>query len=193
MASHVVAFESPVPKVYHCLPPPMENLDEVLAVLFTGLCKPTEREFQRTPLLVRRKYVTCALEWLKLNHSDYADLKIAYNQLDHYPEKSPPISVEYQYSLINQPEEGTSLFDDALEDGMEQGECPFVIHGLSSDQYQTKSVSALNGIALQHWNNHGGALAVSCSLEPLLIYNNPNLYPQIFPWLFLYRLGGWVH
>ena len=74
MVSHVIAFESPVPKVYHRLPPPMEDLDEVLAILFTGPCKPTDKEFQCTPLLVRQKEVARVLEWLKLNHADYADL-----------------------------------------------------------------------------------------------------------------------
>lgn len=190
MASHVIAFESPVPKIYHHLPPPVEELDEVLAVLFTGPCKPTEKEFQRTPLLVRRKQVARALEWLKLNHSDYADIEIAYNELDRYPEESPPVTVEYQYSLSNKAEEGTSLFDDAPEDGVEQGDCPFVVHGLTGEQCDTKTVNALKGIALRHWNNHGGALAVSHDSQPLSIYNNPNLYPQIFPWLFPYGLGG---
>ena len=62
MASHVIASESPVPKIYHHLPPPVEELDEVLAILFTGPCKPTEKEFQHTPLLVRRKEITHVLE-----------------------------------------------------------------------------------------------------------------------------------
>jgi hypothetical protein len=81
MASHVIAFESPVPKLYHSLPPPLEDLDDVLAILFTGPCKPTEDDFKRTPLLIRRKYVADALEWLKLNHSDYTDLDISYDEL----------------------------------------------------------------------------------------------------------------
>ena len=46
MASHVIAFATPIPKVYQSLLPPMEDLDEVLAILFTGPCKPMEKEFQ---------------------------------------------------------------------------------------------------------------------------------------------------
>lgn len=46
MTSHVIVFDSPVPKVYNCLPPPVEDLDDVLAILFTGPCQPTEKEFQ---------------------------------------------------------------------------------------------------------------------------------------------------
>jgi hypothetical protein len=190
MASHVIAFKSPVPKIYHKLPPPIEELDEVLAILFTGPCEPTEKEFQRTPLLVRRNHVAKALEWLKLNHSDYADLEIAYDELDRYPENSPPVSVQYQHSLTNKVAEGTSVFDDALDDGVDQGDCPFVVHGLMGEQLDTKSVTALKGIALRHWNNRGAALAISHDDSPQSIYNNPHLYPQIFPWLFPYGLGG---
>ena len=190
MASHVIAFESPVPKLYHCLPPPVEDLDEVLAILFTGPCKPTEKEFERTPLLIRRKNVANALEWLKLNHSDYADLDISYEELNRYPEHAPPVSVHYHHSLTNKVEEGTSVFDDALDDGVEDGDCPFVVHGLTGDHLTTKSTSALKGIALRHWANHGGALAISHDASPQSIYNNPNLYPQIFPWLFPYGSGG---
>jgi hypothetical protein len=158
MASHVIAFESPVPKVYNCLPPPVEDLDEVLAILFTGPCKPTEKDFERTPLLIRQNHVARALEWLKLNHVDYADLNISYDELDRYPEDSPPVSVEYQYSLSNKVEEGTSVFDNAIDDGVLEGDCPFLVHGLTGDQLTTKSVEELKGIALRHWNNRGGAL-----------------------------------
>lgn len=190
MASHVIAFESPVPKVYHQLPPPVEDLDEVLAVLFTGPCRPTEKNFKCTPLLVRRNHVARALEWLKLNHADYADLDISYDELNRYPEDTPPVGVQYQRSLTNKVEEGTSVFDDAVDDGVEAGDCPFVVHGLTGEQLDTKSVNALKGIALKHWNNRGGALAISHDASMQSIYNNPNLYPQIFPWLFPFGLGG---
>jgi hypothetical protein len=158
MVSHVVAFESPVPKLYHSLPPPVEDLDEVLAILFTGPCKPSGKEFERTPLLVRRKNVADALEWLKLNHADYADLDISYDELNRYPEDAPPVSIHFQISLTNKVEEGTSVFDDAPDDGVEDGDCPFIVHGLTGDQLTTKSASALKGIALRHWNCHGAAL-----------------------------------
>lgn len=186
----MLAFKSSVPKVYYWLPPPIEDLDEVLAILFTGTCKPTEKELQCMPLLVRRQKVAHALEWLKLNHSDYADLEIAYDELDRYPEQCPPISVEFQHSLTNRVEEGTSVFDDAVDHGVEDRECPFVVHGFMGGQYDTKSLNALKGIALKHWDNHGGALTVSHGSTPLLVDNNLNLYPQIFPWLFPYGLGG---
>jgi hypothetical protein len=38
--------------------------------------------------------------------------------------------------------------------------------------------------------NGGKALAISHSEQPSSIYDNPQLYPQISPWLFPYCLGG---
>ena len=81
-----MAFQAPIPKLYHALPPPVEDLDDVLAILFTGPAKPTQKDFERTPLLVRRNAVARALEWLKLNHADYKDLEISYDNLSQYPE-----------------------------------------------------------------------------------------------------------
>ena len=77
MKVNVVAFESPVPKIYAMLPPPHEDIEDVLAILFTGPSKPTPEDFARTPFLVRRNAVMNALEWLKLNHADYTDIEIS--------------------------------------------------------------------------------------------------------------------
>jgi len=92
--------------------------------------------------------------------------------------------------LTTKIEEGTSSFDNGEEVGVDDGECPFVVHGLMDHQYETMSVEALKGIALRHWNNGGGALAISHSAKSKSIYNNLGLYPQAFPWLFPYGLGG---
>ena len=53
MKANVVAFESPTPKIYTVLPPPRDDMDDVLAILFTGPSKPTPEDFAQTPFLVR--------------------------------------------------------------------------------------------------------------------------------------------
>ena len=73
---------------------------------------------------------------------------------------------------------------------MSTGECPFVVHGLTGEQYDKKSWDERIGEAIKHWSNGGAALRVSHKEEPESIYRNPGLYPQIFPWLFPYGLGG---
>jgi hypothetical protein len=140
--------------------------------------------------LVQRKFVARALEWLKLNHVDYADLTISYEELEKYPEDIPPVSIEYKQAQSNKVPEGTSTFDQTVDDRVNEGECPFVVHGITGEQLSTKTVATLKGVALKHWNNRGAALAVGQSENPQSIYNNPNLYPQIFPWLFPYGFGG---
>ena len=78
--------------MYNVLPPPPE-LDEVLAILFTGPCKLLEEDFKKTKmLLVSHKRVYKALNWLKLNHPAYHDLTISMENLIKYPENMPPVS-----------------------------------------------------------------------------------------------------
>jgi hypothetical protein len=75
--ANAIAFQAPVLKLYDMLPLPKDDIQEVLAIMFTGPCKPTVEDFKRTPFLVRRNHVKTALEWLCLNHADYADVKIS--------------------------------------------------------------------------------------------------------------------
>jgi hypothetical protein len=190
MKANVVAFESPIPKIYSVLPPPREDLDEVLAILFTGPSKPTSEDFSRTPFLVRRNAVIAALEWLKLNHADYAKIEISREHMDQYDEDMPPVSIEYRESVTNKVPEGTSVFDQEEEEGTEKGDCAFVVHVLTGETLNSMSPNAIKFLALRHLNNNGKILAVGHSDRLESMWNNPQLYPQMFPWLFPYGLGG---
>jgi len=190
MKANIIAFESPTPKVYAMLPPPREDMDDVLAVLFTGPCKPTPEDFKRTPLLVRRNHVIRALEWLKLNHADYADIEISHHNMNEYSEDSPPVSIEYRVADSNKVPEGTSVFDVTEEDGTEEGECPYTVHGLTGEDLNAMPPDMIKATALRHLNSGGKLLAVGHAGKPESMYNNPQLYPQMFPWLFPYGHGG---
>ena len=39
MRANAIMFPSPIPKVCNILPPPMEELDEVIAFMFTGVAQ----------------------------------------------------------------------------------------------------------------------------------------------------------
>ncbi|KAF5372605.1 hypothetical protein D9758_005228 [Tetrapyrgos nigripes] len=152
MISHVIAFDSPVMKVYDVLPPPPEDLDEVLAIMFTGPCKPTEKDYKRTPMLVRRKQVFEALTWLRLNHPAYEDVKISMDNLNKYPEDTPPVTVAFKemQSEGNRIPEATSIHDNELEIGTELGSVPFVVHGITGEQLQNTSVELQKAKALAY-------------------------------------------
>ena len=193
MIANAVAFEHPMQKIYTVLPPPIEEMDELLAFIFTGPCQPTTDDFHRIPLLVRRNKVAKALEWLKLNHQDYADLEISYKNLESYPEDTPPVVINYRHSATNKITEATSVHDMELEHGTEKGMCPFTVHTLTSEEYNTMNSETLKAMAAKHLDDDGKVLAIGHSKEPQSIWKNPKLYPQMFPWLFPYGLGGIGH
>ncbi|KAF6741367.1 hypothetical protein DFP72DRAFT_834258, partial [Ephemerocybe angulata] len=93
MIANVVAFEHPSKKIYERLPMPQSELKEVLSIVYTGVEPPGDDDLKRTPVLVRRHKVQNALEWLKLNHRDYADLSIDYEVLGTYALENVPIGI----------------------------------------------------------------------------------------------------
>jgi hypothetical protein len=190
MKANAITFANPMPKIYHVLPPPQEELDDVLAFIFTGPCRPTEDDLKRTPLLVRRNKVAHALEWLKLNHVAYKDLEISYDNLNAYPENGPPVVIDYRHSSGEKDPEATAVHDNEQEDGASSGDCPFVVHGLTGEELGTKSLKTLIAIAMDHMTKNRKIVAIGHEEKPQSIYNNPLLYPQMFPWLFPYGVGG---
>ena len=46
MRANAISFSNPMPKIYNILPPPIEEMDEVLAFIYTGPCKPTKADFK---------------------------------------------------------------------------------------------------------------------------------------------------
>jgi len=190
MRANAIMFPTPVPKLCNILPPPIEELDEVIAFMFTGIAQPTSEDMKRTPMLARRRYISAALEWLKVNHSDYADVQISQDNLKCYPEEGPPVTIDYRSSIINKHKEATSVFDMEEEDGVENGECPFVVHGITGENYSTLSKDATRALALQHLIKDQNILFVGHGSKPESMFNNSQLFPSMMPWLFPYGLGG---
>ena len=190
MVAKAVVFTNPLPKVYNILPPPLEDLDEVLAVVFTGPVKPTTDELKRTPFLVRRNAVGNALRWLQANHPDYSDLEMSEENLATYPQCDVPVTIEYQTRTANTSSEETAIHDLAVEEGTETGSCPFAVHGMMGTAVSSLSRDALKRTALEHLESGGKVLAVGHSDEMVSIFKNPRLYPMMFPWLFPYGSAG---
>ncbi|KAI0703149.1 hypothetical protein C8Q76DRAFT_771529 [Earliella scabrosa] len=194
MKANVVTHSLPMPKIYQALPPSREELDEVLAFLYIGPNVPTEKEYKRTPMLVRRNKVAKALEWLKLNHADYADLDISYSNLSEYPEDEPPVIVNYTQSHeSNKDPEATAVYETEEDEGAETGDCPFIVHGLTGanlERLMNTRRHEVTARAVDYFKSGGKVLGIGQAEHPLSIYDNPQLYPQMFPWLFPYGLGG---
>ncbi|PPQ65718.1 hypothetical protein CVT26_000335 [Gymnopilus dilepis] len=152
MMANVIMFSNPTPLIYDVLPPPKDDLDDVLAFIYTGSSMPTEYDKSRTPLLVRRNKVGRALSWLKLNHVDYHDIEISSENLKDYPEYGVPFLMEYHRKSgdTNKDPLTMSLHDDEDEEGTSEGPCPFIVHGLTGTEYSTMSTQAMKTMALRH-------------------------------------------
>ncbi|KAJ7085019.1 hypothetical protein C8R43DRAFT_1082776, partial [Mycena crocata] len=136
MHANAIMFAQPALKVYLKLPPSRDEISEVLAFVFTGSAAPTQEDFERTPMLVRRDKVLQALEWLKLNHEDYTDLEISQENLESYALRDIPVVVDFkriseQDPTDSIPNEARSVFDKNDEHGTTDGECTFAVHGLT--------------------------------------------------------------
>jgi hypothetical protein len=101
-------------------------------------------------LLVRKDKVGKALEWLKLNHDDYADLNISYENLNEYPENGPPVVVDYRVSEGQKDPEAMAAHNDNGEDGTRSGPCSFAVQGLTRQDLGNKFWKPLIAIALKH-------------------------------------------
>ena len=78
------------------------------------------------------------------------------------------------------------------EEGTEEGQCPFVVHGLTGTTLEHLGKQHPHQIKLQaveHFKSGGKVLGIGQAKHPESLYNNPQLYPQMFPWLFPYGLG----
>ncbi|KAJ6517768.1 hypothetical protein DFH09DRAFT_940120 [Mycena vulgaris] len=197
MNANAVMFSQPVLKIYNKLPPSKDEMHEILAFVFTGSAPPTQEDFHRTPLLVRRSKVLAALEWLKLNHELYIDLEISKENLDTYAEHDIPVVVDFRRTNTRPedfvPLSARSVHDASEEYGTESGECPFSVHGLAGEEYAKATKSSLKAIALEHVTHDGGVLGIGRSEHPISMYDSVDAYPGMFPWLFPYGKGGIGH
>jgi hypothetical protein len=190
MRENAISFQNPIPKIYETLPPLLEEVDQVLVCMFTGPCQPTKKDIERTPLLVRCNKVGKALGWLKLNHADYQDIEISEANLEQYPLKGTPVVIDYRESIVNHDKEGLSIHDNEEEEGVETGDCPFVVHGIAGEEFTDLSLEALKAKAMEHLMSNGKIMFVGHAPQPESIYNNPQLFPSMMPWLFPYGRGG---
>ncbi|TCD64110.1 hypothetical protein EIP91_004523 [Steccherinum ochraceum] len=194
LRANAISYSVPIPKVYDVLPPSKAELDEVLAFLYIGPLNPKDVEWHRTPFLVRSNQVRAALEWLILNHKDYSDMRISEKNLKDYDSPLPPVVVDWHKSDPSVDKEGAPATAHREEnDGVEDGECPFVVHGITGQELselQRTNPQKARAMAIKRFKNDEYILGIGHSDEPESLYNNPQLYPQMFPWLFPYGFGG---
>lgn len=190
MHANAVVFSQPVARFSAALPPTKAELGDILAVTFTGPCKPTENDFKRAPFFVRKDVVRRALLWLQQHHRDYADLEISEENLDTYNGSEPPVAWCFQQTDGTVSATSTAVHDNEVEKGVEDGPCTVDVQGICADQVSDLSYDARIALALQHLSSGGRILGYGHASHPESIFHNPRMYPGMFPWLFPYGTGG---
>ncbi|KAJ7114871.1 hypothetical protein C8R44DRAFT_832893 [Mycena epipterygia] len=190
MSANAIMFSQPILSIYNELPPSKDEMSEILAFVFTGSAAPTQEDFDRTPMLVRKKKVVDALEWLKLNHEGYADLEISLENLASYADRDIPVVVDWRRTKEeihdSVPAGTTAANETPREHGTRSGKCTFAVHGLTGTEYATATMKTIKSVALQHLTHKGSMLGIGRSELPVT-------YPGMFPWLFPYGKGGIGH
>ncbi|KAJ3823872.1 hypothetical protein F5880DRAFT_1441073, partial [Lentinula raphanica] len=136
LVSNVISFENPTPKIYDVLPPPKEEIEEVLAIMFSGTAQPTDEEYRRSLVFVRRNVVADAINYCILNHSDYEDVTFSPDNLMGYSENQPIVAIEFFKKNTNRIPEGISVHDNLEDDGTTTGDCVFTVHGIIGEDLQ---------------------------------------------------------
>ncbi|KAI0311075.1 hypothetical protein OF83DRAFT_1069434 [Amylostereum chailletii] len=170
MRANAIMFSVPMPKVFNVLPPIAEELDKVLAYIYIGPSKPTDIDNKRTPLFVCRNKVREALEWLKLNHRGYSDLTISYDNLNAYPKDSPPVMIDYRLPPKHKDSENQPVNLAKEEEGVDNGDCPFVVHTLTGSQLGNKTTKQLKALAVKHLTDGHSALGIGHEAVPESLY-----------------------
>ncbi|KAI9058821.1 hypothetical protein FKP32DRAFT_1550978, partial [Trametes sanguinea] len=98
LKANAIVFEQPTMRVYDVLPPPKADMDECLAIIFTGSVRPSGEDYKRTPFIVRHRKVYDALRWLKLNNPLYNEVEISLRNLADYEDGQPPVFVMFRKS-----------------------------------------------------------------------------------------------
>ena len=112
-----------------------------------------------------------------MNHSDYLDIEISKENMEGYSEKLSPVTVDYHEVNATKDAESMAVNDNEEENGTVEGQCPFTVQALTSEQL----ISLLNkderGIirkkALKHFKQGGKAMAITHEETPESLYNNP--------------------
>ncbi|KAF9455333.1 hypothetical protein BDZ94DRAFT_1286152 [Collybia nuda] len=145
--ANAIMFANPSVKIYHKLPPSIEELNEVLAIVFLGPVIPTDELWKRTPI---------------------------QENLNSYSLSGIPVTVDWKQTGIDESNintQATSVHNDEIGIGTDQG-------------------PSLKARALKHIATDGVTLGVGHDINPQSIYDNPQAYPGMFPWLFPYGYGG---
>ncbi|KAJ6592024.1 hypothetical protein DFH09DRAFT_1305950 [Mycena vulgaris] len=174
--THAPVLPSAIAKT---LPPSIEDIVTPIGVIFVGSDPPSAEwlKTKATPLIVQKERVMKALDWLKIHNHLYRNVAVDREVLrDHDdnvpPSRKPPHPHVSTISSVRRPL--LNLFQSVVVADLD-GDAPSRV---------------LRSEALKHLKKPGSNY-VEIPHDPKAVneFNNPHLFPMIYPTLFPYGLG----
>ncbi|KAJ6557440.1 hypothetical protein B0H19DRAFT_872942, partial [Mycena capillaripes] len=192
---HVIVYPQRPSDIAKVLPPSIDEIVTPICVIFVGSNPPTQEWLQKKakPLTVRKEKVMAALSWLKTHNPLYKDVEINHHVFDGQPDEAilpfhapkcsdaddlnnEPTAVDPNLSTImNPPNSNPIPFESVVVMDVEG-------HASSNELRQA---------AIKHMNMPGNNyLGIPHEKHPVNEFDNPALFPMIYPTLYPYGIGG---
>ncbi|KAJ7608299.1 hypothetical protein DFH06DRAFT_903001, partial [Mycena polygramma] len=191
---HIIIYPQRPSAIALSLPPSISDIVTPLCVIFVGSKSPTEwLKNKAKSLIVRKERVMKVLAWLKIHnhlyHNVLVDPKILADQPDEF---IPPF--EIQHIILNAGIDSTT--SDYIPDLQDLLRPPVP----TPTQFQSVVVTDVDGsapsnelraAALKHMGKAGNNyIEIPHDAKAVNEFNNPHLFPMMYPTLFPYGLGG---
>ncbi|KAF8067828.1 hypothetical protein FPV67DRAFT_1415593, partial [Lyophyllum atratum] len=195
---HIIVFPQDPSIVADILPPAIEEITAYMCIMFVGSVPPTDEWLKENakPLLVRAHKVRRALVFLKDHNHLYSHITINENVLRQLPENGVlPHHVELVSSSTNQ-ESLVSGYEPDISEPSDTAENSTADHTalhsvLISDLEGHVSSAQMKAAAMRHIKHKGGSyLQMYRGSEAVNSFNNPNMFPMMYPTLYPFGIGG---
>lgn len=197
MKGNTITFTNECDTLLNVLPPTSEVVGETICAMFVGSVYRSPEDLRRfTPILARRNVVYELLKWLKINNPFYKDVEISMENLDALlpnDDASVPVGISLRHiaSTVKEAESSNYVPEDDGDDlGSEDIPIPVSSHGVLPGSIEGMSIPEIKLQAIKHWKSGGGAFTIPHSKSPVSEYDNPALFPCMFPHLFPCGIGG---
>ncbi|KAJ7643140.1 hypothetical protein DFH06DRAFT_920307, partial [Mycena polygramma] len=205
---HIIVYPQRPSAIAQTLPPAMTDIVTPICVIFVGSNPPTAEWLREkaTPLVVRKERVQNALAWLKKHNHLYHEVAVDQEALAQLPDESIlPFHIQH---IV--PSNGIDITTSDYIPGSAEppsrpvADVPNLADILSPPRstipFQSVVVADVDGnapsrelrsAALEHMKKPGSNyVELPHDPNPVNEFNNPNLFPMMYPTLFPYGLGG---
>ncbi|KAJ6548847.1 hypothetical protein B0H19DRAFT_1211594 [Mycena capillaripes] len=189
---HVIVYPQRPSDIAKVLPPSIDEIVTPICVIFVGSNPPTQEWLQKKakPLTVRKEKVMAALSWLKTHNPLYKNVEINHHVFNGQPDEAIlPFHVQHILPSTGIASATSSYIPTPQAD--EAPKCSDADDLSIEPTAGHASSNELRQAAIKHMNMPGNNyLGIPHEKHPVNEFDNPALFPMIYPTLYPYGIGG---